>query len=108
MKAQSPRRAVMAGLAAAPVAGLPAIAGAVVGADPIFAAIERHKAAWRVFEDCCVLTDEVGAELEVTKGRISQYLREGMPALGDGRLDRDQCLNWLAKNNLVARFNDFE
>ncbi|MGB5083205.1 MAG: hypothetical protein WBO09_01070 [Methylocystis silviterrae] len=61
MKAQTTRRAVMAGLAAAPVAGLPAIAGAVVGPDPIFAAIERHKAAWRVFEDCCVLTDEVGS-----------------------------------------------
>lgn len=47
-----------------------------------------------------ITKSELGAELEVTKGRISQYLREGMPALGDGRLDRDQCLNWLAKNNL--------
>lgn len=43
---------------------------------------------------------ELGAELAVTKGRFSQYLREGMPALGDGLLDRDQCLNWLAKDSL--------
>ncbi|KAF0134893.1 MAG: hypothetical protein FD148_793 [Methylocystaceae bacterium] len=47
-----------------------------------------------------ITKSELGIELAVTKGRISQYLREGMPALGDGRLDRDEALNWLAKNNL--------
>lgn len=35
------RRAMLAGLAAAPVAGLPAIAGVVAGNDPIFAAIAK-------------------------------------------------------------------
>ncbi len=35
---QTTRRAIVAGLAAAPVAGLPAIAGAVAEHDPIFAA----------------------------------------------------------------------
>ncbi len=42
------RRAMLAGLAAAPVAGLPAIAGAATSDDPIFAAFaefERAKAA---------------------------------------------------------------
>ena len=43
MKAQTTRRAVMAGLAAAPVAGLPAMAGVVAEADPIFAIIERYE-----------------------------------------------------------------
>jgi hypothetical protein len=35
------RRAMLAGLAAAPAAGLPAIAGGVAGDDPIFAAISE-------------------------------------------------------------------
>lgn len=39
------RRAVMAGLAAAPVAGLPAIAGVVAEADPIFAAFAEYERA---------------------------------------------------------------
>ena len=56
------RRTILAGLAAAPVAGLPAIAGAVAGNDPIFAAIERHKAAWSAFLPTCDLTDEVLAK----------------------------------------------
>lgn len=55
------RRSIVAGLALAPIAGLPAIAGAVAGADPIFAAIERHKQVLSDFEDACNLTDEVRA-----------------------------------------------
>jgi hypothetical protein len=64
---QSPnisRRALAAGLALAPVAGLPALAGAVSADDPVFVAIELHKAAHRAFEDACILTDEVVAEKE--------------------------------------------
>ncbi|MGJ0453463.1 MAG: hypothetical protein ACR65T_09600 [Methylocystis sp.] len=49
MKAETTRRAIMAGLAAAPVAGLPAIAGVVAEADPIFAAIEKHQRAYAAF-----------------------------------------------------------
>ncbi|WP_292532275.1 hypothetical protein [Methylocystis sp.] len=45
MKTQTTRRAVMAGLAAAPVAGLPAIAGAAPISEALAGAIERHKAA---------------------------------------------------------------
>ncbi|MGJ0454181.1 MAG: hypothetical protein ACR65T_13280 [Methylocystis sp.] len=43
------RRDMLAGLAAAPVAGLPAIAGVVAEADPIFAAIEKHQCAYAAF-----------------------------------------------------------
>ena len=39
------RRAMLAGLAAAPVAGLPAIAGVVAPDDPIFAAFAEYERA---------------------------------------------------------------
>ncbi len=59
------RRAVVAGLAAAPVAGLPAIASEIpADADPIYAAIERHKAAEARYCAACGLTDEVAAQDE--------------------------------------------
>jgi hypothetical protein len=49
------RRATLAGLALAPAAGL---AGIAPHADPIFAAIERHREAWRAFtEDVAVAFD---------------------------------------------------
>lgn len=54
----STRRAFVAGLAAAPVAGLPAVASAVSGEDPIlaaFAEFERAKAsdaaAWKAYNE---------------------------------------------------------
>jgi hypothetical protein len=43
------RRAVLAGIAAAPALAAPALA--LSGPDPIFAAIERHKAAFRVSQE---------------------------------------------------------
>jgi hypothetical protein len=55
MKTHTTRRAVMAGLAAAPVVGLPAVAGAVSAApmsDALAQAIERHKAAWADSTEC--------------------------------------------------------
>src|SRR5579862_110532 len=42
------RRAILAGIAAAPMAAVPAIA---LATDPIFAAIERHKAAFRASQE---------------------------------------------------------
>jgi hypothetical protein len=35
--------------------------------DPIFAAIERHKIAWRALDQTCTLTDEVLARREIRK-----------------------------------------
>lgn len=64
MKTKTSRRAIVASRAAAPVAGLPVLAAA---ADPIFAVIERAKAADARFAAACALTDDVAAEAE---GRI--------------------------------------
>jgi hypothetical protein len=65
------RRAALAGALAA----VPALAGAAAefpaaalpmasSADPIFAAIERHKAAWRLFGETTMRTDQVRARQE--------------------------------------------
>lgn len=65
MQNQISRRALAAGLALAPVAGLPALAGAVPTTphvDPIIAAIERHRNGWKAFEDVCQITDEIAAK----------------------------------------------
>ncbi|MBM3561655.1 MAG: hypothetical protein FJX48_00590 [Alphaproteobacteria bacterium] len=61
---QTTRRAIMAGLAAAPVASLPAVACAASDPDPIFAAIERHATAEIRYCAACKLTDEVDAREE--------------------------------------------
>lgn len=58
------RRAIVAVLAAAPAAALPTIAGAISEPDPIFAAIERHKAAEARYCAACGLTDEAAAQNE--------------------------------------------
>jgi hypothetical protein len=85
MTTNTTRRAVMAGLAAAPVAGLPAVAGAVAGNDPIFAAIERHKSAWRAFLPTCDLTDEVLAKQQ---GReVSEADEAAYEAAGDAETE---------------------
>ncbi len=57
------RRAVVAGLAAAPVAGLPAIAGAAVYSAPLSkelaAALERHKPAYAPVEAHCGTNEDI-------------------------------------------------
>jgi hypothetical protein len=45
------RRAVLAGIATAPVLAAPALALASAGPDPIIAAIERHKVAFRISQE---------------------------------------------------------
>jgi len=45
MKTSTTRRTILVGLAAAPVAGLPAIAKALPGADPVFAALAEYRDA---------------------------------------------------------------
>ncbi len=75
MKTPTTRRAVMAGLAAAPVAGLPAIAGAVSGAllsKELAAALERHKAAYAAVEahfgtnEDCALRPRLGIDRQAS------------------------------------------
>ncbi|MGD9541085.1 hypothetical protein [Methylocystis sp.] len=59
---QTTRRAVMAGLAAAPVAGLPAIARAVTGDDPIFVAFAEYERANTAKEAISKAADDLRGE----------------------------------------------
>ena len=42
----------------------------------------------------------LAAELGITKSRVSQYVRRGLPVRSDGRLDRTSALNWLAQHQI--------
>lgn len=33
--------------------------------------------------------------LGISRARISQFLREGLPTRSDGNLDRDEALKWI-------------
>ena len=37
----------------------------------------------------------LAAELGITKGRVSQYVKRGLPVLPSGKLDREQALYWI-------------
>lgn len=56
MTATSTRRAVLAGAAALPALSVPALAS--IAGDPIFAAIERHRAAYVVRMEKCQIQSE--------------------------------------------------
>jgi hypothetical protein len=91
MTTNTTRRAVMAGLAAAPVAGLPAIAGAVAGDDPIlaaFAEIERTRAAYEQIGDdpSDAVLDAVCAD--ICDAEVSLYSTKPTTAAGAARLLR--------------------
>jgi len=72
------RRSLTAGLALAPLASLPVTAAALAQQpDPIFAAIDRHKAALSAFVAASTLTDEVVAKQEgrdITEADEAVYL----------------------------------
>jgi hypothetical protein len=51
LKTTTSRRAVLAGIAAAPALAAPALAEIGSSPDPIFAAIERHKVAFRTSQE---------------------------------------------------------
>lgn len=40
------------------------------------------------------LADELG----ISRARVSQYVRDGLPVRSDGKLNRDEALNWLNRN----------
>ena len=73
MNAPFTRRAALAGaLVAVPVLGGASLAAMppmaiLAGLDPVFAAIERHKEAWRLYGEACPLTDSIAGEQE---GRV--------------------------------------
>ena len=63
-------------LASAPAAALFVGPLAIAGVDPIFAAIERHKEAFRIFADACTLIDKVAARndgRQITEADESAY-----------------------------------
>ncbi|GEM_PF-2508854 len=41
---------------------------------------------------------ELARELRISKARVSQYVAQGLPALENGRLDREAALAWIADN----------
>src|SRR4051794_28611343 len=41
----------------------------------------------------------LAAELGISRGRVSQYMRRGMPELPDGKLDRERCLRWIVRSH---------
>jgi hypothetical protein len=41
----------------------------------------------------------LAAELGITKARVSQYVKRGLPVRSDGKLDREDAVNWVAQNH---------
>jgi len=41
----------------------------------------------------------LAAELGISKARVSQYVKRGMPVLPDGKLDRERALRWIVKSH---------
>ncbi len=40
----------------------------------------------------------LAAELGISKARVSQYVKRGLPVLTSGKLDREQALHWIKRN----------
>jgi hypothetical protein len=75
------RRALVAGAASAAVA-IPAAAAPMP--DPIFAAIEAHRAAWAALEkDCSQLSDASTPEAEAEFDRLNDAVEEAAGTLVD-------------------------
>jgi hypothetical protein len=73
------RRAILAGAASAAVA-IPTAAAPMP--DPIFAAIEAHRAAWAALEkDCSRLSDESTPEAEAEFYRLNDAVEEAAGSL---------------------------
>src|ERR1039458_8320855 len=50
---------------------------------------------------------ELARELGLSRGRVSQLLREGMPARPDGLVNREECVAWY-RENVVARCRELD
>jgi hypothetical protein len=75
------RRAILAGAAALPTATIPALAAEP---DPIFAAIEVHRAAWAALEKgCSRLSDTSTPESEAEFDRLNDAVEEAAGTLVD-------------------------
>lgn len=83
-RAHTTRRAVFAGLAAGIAGGVPALAAP---ADPIFAAIEAHRAAADVFERAWIAWDEADSFVLVNKTKLDAAQRR---RIADLKTEADQ------------------
>jgi hypothetical protein len=73
------RRTILRGLTALPFAGSSVVSAATATPDPVFAAIEKHKAAWAAFEaadskGCGII--HIPAEIEADSFDASQVEEE--------------------------------
>ena len=48
----------------------------------------------------------LAAELGISKARVSQYVKRGMPVLPDGKLDRERALRWIVKSHYQRHGGD--
>jgi hypothetical protein len=48
----------------------------------------------------------LAAELNVSKARVSQYVKRGLPVLGDGKVDLETAVKWVADNHVALNSRD--
>ena len=48
----------------------------------------------------------LAAELKISKARVSQYVKAGMPVRSDGKLNREEAIRWVSTNQLSQTFED--
>jgi hypothetical protein len=48
----------------------------------------------------------LAAELKISKARVSQYVKAGLPVRSDGKLNREEALNWINRNQLSQTYED--
>ncbi len=65
-----PRRFFLSGLAALPLAG-----GAVLASDPIFAAIEQHKAALQAYDNALEYVENADVENEAEEAAFAAFVK---------------------------------
>ncbi|WP_267424902.1 hypothetical protein [Methylobacterium sp. GC_Met_2] len=48
----------------------------------------------------------LAAELRISKARVSQYVKAGLPVRSDGKLNREDALNWINRTQLSQTYED--
>jgi len=107
MSTQTTRRAIVTGIAVAPLAGLPALAGAATTNDPILSAIAEHrrlKAIARAASEAAGAADKV---FDAAAGAIGVVTYKGEKILSEERLDflayRPQPMSEIDLEEIIQR-----
>lgn len=87
MQTTTTRRAILAGLAATPVAGLPALAAALPGADPVLAALAEHSRAGAVLNAAFARTAVYSDKLDAMHREIGLVTFQGEEVFSRFMLD---------------------